>query len=138
MHADTQIYIADTIGELGIFYRLAPLVFMGGSLIPHGGQNPIEPAKLGVAIMHGPHIFNFTEPFGLLDSRDGALAVRDGEALAQAVAQLLFDTARMRAMGQHAAQVMAGQAGATQRTLKAMTDVLAQRAHHHQAQERAP
>ena len=49
MHPDraTDIYVADTIGELGLFYRLSPVVLMGGSLVPHGGQNPIEPAKLG-------------------------------------------------------------------------------------------
>src|SRR5262249_48031806 len=57
----TEIYVADTIGELGLIYRLAPIVFMGGSLVRHGGQNPIEAAKLGAAIVHGPHVWNFTE-----------------------------------------------------------------------------
>ena len=50
----TEIYVADTLGELGLIYRLAPIVFMGGSLASHGGQNPIEPIKLGAAILHGP------------------------------------------------------------------------------------
>src|SRR3954454_7094770 len=53
----TDIYVADTMGELGLFYRLAPIVFMGGSLIEHGGQNPIEAVKLGASIVHGPHVF---------------------------------------------------------------------------------
>ena len=59
--AATDIYVADTLGELGLFYRLAQVVFMGGSLVEHGGQNPIEAVKLGAAIVHGPHVFNFTE-----------------------------------------------------------------------------
>jgi len=59
--ADTDIYVADTMGELGLFYRLAPTVFMGGSLVEHGGQNPIEAIKLGAAIVHGPHVFNLAK-----------------------------------------------------------------------------
>ena len=55
----TEIYVADTLGELGLIYRLAPIVFMGGSLASHGGQNPIEPIKLGAAILHGPHCLEF-------------------------------------------------------------------------------
>ena len=74
----TELYVADTIGELGLFYRLAPLVFMGGSLVPHGGQNPIEPAKLGAAILHGPHVHNFTDVYAALDGAGGALPVADG------------------------------------------------------------
>jgi len=58
--AVTDIYVADTLGELGLFYRFAPIVFMGGSLVEHGGQNPIEAVKLGASIVHGPHVFNFT------------------------------------------------------------------------------
>src|SRR5438445_6770567 len=65
--ANTDIYIADTLGELGLFYRLAPIVFMGGSLIPHGGQNPIEAVKLDAAIVHGPHEFNFSDVYDAQD-----------------------------------------------------------------------
>ena len=57
----TEIYVADTVGELGLIYRLAPAVFIGGSLVKHGGQNPIEAAKLRAAILHGPHVWNFSE-----------------------------------------------------------------------------
>src|SRR5205085_1327395 len=74
----TEIYIADTIGELGLFYRLAPIVFMGGSLVPHGGQNPIEAAKLGAAILHGPHVKNFAEIYAALDHAQGAAEIADG------------------------------------------------------------
>ena len=67
--ATTDIYVADTVGELGLIYRLAPIVFVGGSLVKHGGQNPIEPAKLGAAILHGPHVWNFAEIYAALDRR---------------------------------------------------------------------
>ena len=53
--------MADTVGELGLIYRLAPAVFIGGSLVRHGGQNPVEAAKLRTAILHGPHVWNFAE-----------------------------------------------------------------------------
>ena len=55
----TQIYVTDTLGELGLIYRVAPAVFIGGSLVRHGGQNPVEAAKLRTAILHGPHVWNF-------------------------------------------------------------------------------
>src|SRR3979490_2006029 len=70
--ATTDIYVADTMGELGLFYRLAPIVFMGGSLVPHGGQNPIEAVKLGASIVHGPHVFNFSDVYEAPDSAGGA------------------------------------------------------------------
>ena len=73
--ATTDVYVADTMGELGLFYRLSPIVFMGGSMIHHGGQNPIEAIKLGAAIVHGPHVFNFADVYEALDGSGGA---RDG------------------------------------------------------------
>src|SRR4051794_34420262 len=69
---DTEIYVADTLGELGVIYRIAPIVFIGGSLVEHGGQNPIEAAKLGAAIVHGPHVFNFAGIYDALDAAHGA------------------------------------------------------------------
>jgi 3-deoxy-D-manno-octulosonic-acid transferase len=68
----TDIYVADTMGELGLFYRLSPIVFMGGSLVEHGGQNPIEAVKLGASIVHGPHVFNFSDVYEALDAAGGA------------------------------------------------------------------
>jgi 3-deoxy-D-manno-octulosonic-acid transferase len=59
--AGTPVYLADTMGEMGVFLRLAPIVFVGGSLVPHGGHNPIEAAQLGSAILYGPHMTNFPE-----------------------------------------------------------------------------
>src|SRR5439155_1335154 len=73
----TDVYVADTLGELGLIYRLAPVVFVGGSLVSRGGQNPIEPIKLGAAILHGPNVWNFAEVYAALDASDGAQEVSD-------------------------------------------------------------
>lgn len=78
----TQIYIADTMGELGMLYRLSSIVFMGGSLVEHGGQNPIEAIKLGAAVVHGPHVWNFAEIYAALDAAHGAEEVADPAKLA--------------------------------------------------------
>jgi 3-deoxy-D-manno-octulosonic-acid transferase len=89
----TQFYLADTMGELGLFFRLARVVFMGGSLIPHGGQNLLEPARLGCALLHGPHVGNFGAIAGELADAGAARTVRDAGTLADAVAELLGDDA---------------------------------------------
>jgi 3-deoxy-D-manno-octulosonic-acid transferase len=80
-----DLYILDTVGELGLLYRLAPIVFVGGSLVAHGGQNPIEAAKLGAAILHGPHVWNFAEIYAALDSAQGAMLVTDAASLASRI-----------------------------------------------------
>src|SRR5262249_58340067 len=80
---DIGVYIADTLGELGLMYRLARIVFMGGSLASHGGQNPIEAIRLGAPIIHGPHVWNFAEIYAALDAARGAQPVGDEEALAE-------------------------------------------------------
>jgi 3-deoxy-D-manno-octulosonic-acid transferase len=89
--ADDAFYVADTLGELGLFYRLAPVAFVGGSLVPHGGQNLLEPARLGAAVLHGPHVENFREIAQALDEACGAATVADPTSLAAAVDALLAD-----------------------------------------------
>lgn len=122
----TDIYIVDTVGELGLFYRVAPLVFMGGSLVPHGGQNPIEPGKLGAAILHGPHIGNFIDVFGALDAAGGSIAVKDAKDLAQTASDLLWDTARLREMARAAHDTVNKLGGAADRTLLELEPYLIQ------------
>ena len=117
---DVDFYIADTIGELGLFYRLTPLVFVGGSLIPHGGQNPIEPAKLGTAILHGPHVHNFAEVYATIDRAGGALPVADAKALAAALEDLIADTALTREMARAGYEAVQSLGGALERTLRAV------------------
>jgi 3-deoxy-D-manno-octulosonic-acid transferase len=122
----TDIYIADTIGEMGLNYRLSPLTYLGGSLAQKGGQNPIEPAKLGNAILHGPYVRNFTEVYELLTASGGAFLVQDAKALGTAVGRLLSDPILLSRMGEAAERSVQAMAGANQRTLNAIEPLLVQ------------
>jgi 3-deoxy-D-manno-octulosonic-acid transferase len=124
--ATTDIYVADTMGELGLFYRLAPIVFMGGSLVPRGGQNPIEAIKLGASIVHGPHVFNFTDVYEALDGAGGARRADTQQALVKQLGQLLADpSARELSVGA-AERVIEQLGGALDRTLLALEPYLLQ------------
>jgi len=124
--ASTDIYIADTLGELGLFYRLAGIVFMGGSLVEHGGQNPIEAVKLGAAIVHGPHVFNFSEVFAALDEAGGARRADSQETLVKQLGQLLANPATRDAQVAASEQVVEQLGGALERTLAALEPYLMQ------------
>jgi len=87
--ANTGIYIADTIGELGIFYRLSSIVFMGGSLVRHGGQNPLEPARLDAAVITGPHTSNFADIYRQMAASGAITVVDNSKELAVVLARLL-------------------------------------------------
>jgi 3-deoxy-D-manno-octulosonic-acid transferase len=103
--ADTELYIADTLGELGVLYRLCPLAVMGGSFVPHGGQNPLEPARLGAAVLSGPHIDNFREIFRLLVAGGGAEVLTANDQLTERVRFLLDNDIETMQRGQAAAAV---------------------------------
>jgi 3-deoxy-D-manno-octulosonic-acid transferase len=120
-----DLYVADTVGELGLFYRLAPIAFLGGSLVEHGGQNPIEPAKLGAAIVHGRHVHNFTDVYATLDADGGAVNVPDTGALAGQVLHWLNHAQAARAAGRQAMQVVTGLAGAADKVMQALDPLLA-------------
>jgi 3-deoxy-D-manno-octulosonic-acid transferase len=124
--ATTAIYVADTMGELGLFYRLAPIVFMGGSLVAHGGQNPIEAIKLGAAIVHGPHVFNFSDLYHALDSAGGARQAGTPDALVMQIKQWLADPAARQASVDAATRVVDQLGGALERTLLALEPYLLQ------------
>jgi 3-deoxy-D-manno-octulosonic-acid transferase len=91
--ADTGIYLGDTLGELGLFYRLAGIAFIGGSLVPMGGHNPLEAALLDCALLHGPDMSNCAAIARDLAAAGATAQVRDAEELAAAVAALLADPA---------------------------------------------
>jgi 3-deoxy-D-manno-octulosonic-acid transferase len=114
------LYVADTMGELGLFYRLAPIVFMGKSLSVEGGQNPFEPARLGAAVLFGPRMSNFPDMVSsMLESGAGEMVVDEGD-LARAVAALLADPsllARRRAAAQAWSEAEAGALDAVMRAL---------------------
>ncbi len=120
----TDIYVADTIGELGLFYVLAPVAFVGGSLVPHGGQNPVEPVKLGAAVLTGPTWKNFADSYGALIKAGGAREVTDAASLAQAVRDLLGDPGARTEMTKRAEAVIAAMSGALPRTLDALEPYL--------------
>ncbi|HBC52625.1 MAG TPA: 3-deoxy-D-manno-octulosonic acid transferase [Alphaproteobacteria bacterium] len=106
---DTDLFLGDTMGEMGLFYRLSRICFMGGSLVPHGGQNPLEPARLCRAILYGPYIDNFAMIYPALAECGGAQQVADWNMLEQTLDKLLQGDSAC-AMGE-AAQTYADSAG---------------------------
>lgn len=122
--ARTDIYIADTMGELGLIYRIAPVVFIGGSLVRHGGQNPIEPAKLGAAILHGPHVWNFDEVYAALDAAHGAEPVDSGDKLTAGFAAMLAQPAQRARVAQAGRNAVNALGGALERTMQALEPYL--------------
>ena len=122
--AGTEIYIADTMGELGLFYRLAPFAFVGKSLGAQGGQNPLEPARLGVAVLAGPYTDNFREAYDAIFASQGSGRVFSADELQSLAALLLSDPARARALGQAAENAVLPLGGALERTRLAVETML--------------
>jgi 3-deoxy-D-manno-octulosonic-acid transferase len=118
------VYVADTLGELGLFYRLAGAALVGGSLVPHGGHNPLEPARLGCPILFGPHMWNFAEPVRHLLEAGGALALDGPAALAPALRGVLSDPDRARSLAGAAAAVADRDAGLPDRVAEALLGLL--------------
>ncbi|WP_210497312.1 3-deoxy-D-manno-octulosonic acid transferase [Microvirga antarctica] len=121
-----DVYIADTVGEMGLFYRLSPIVIMGGSLVAHGGQNPIEPAKLGAAILHGPHVHNFEDIYASIRAARGAIMVENSAELARNVSELLANPAVTRDMARAAADAVQALGGAVERTMQSIEPFIVQ------------
>jgi 3-deoxy-D-manno-octulosonic-acid transferase len=114
----TAVVLVDTIGELGALWGLAEVAFVGGSLDGRrGGQNMIEPAAYGAAVLFGPHVWNFKEPAARLVEVGGAAQVKDAAELATVVTRLLGDVEERRRMGTAAQQFVQRQQGATERTV---------------------
>jgi 3-deoxy-D-manno-octulosonic-acid transferase len=122
----TQIYVTDTLGELGLIYRLTPAVFIGGSLVRHGGQNPVEAAKLRTAILHGPHVWNFAEIYTALDNARGAELVDDVGGLVAHFATWLADPLAGASIGEAGHTVVENLGGALDRTLGSLDPYLMQ------------
>ena len=123
-NSSTEIYVADTLGELGLIYRVAPIVFVGGSLVSHGGQNPIEAAKLGAAILHGPHVWNFAEIYSALDAAGGAVMVANTDMLAVHIGAWLTDADARGKVAETALEAIDTRAGALVRTVVALEPYL--------------
>lgn len=118
----TRPLIVDTIGELEQVYALADVVFVGGSLLPHGGQNMLEPAAQGLAVLYGPHVANFREEAALLERASAAQRIASEAELGPAVRALLDDPDRRRSMGAAGRAAVEAQKGATALTWKALAE----------------
>jgi len=121
---DTAVYIADTMGELGLFYRLAQFAFVGGSLVRHGGQNPLEPARLDCAVLAGPHTFNFTSAYDAIFHAQGLGLVRSSTDIVDIARKLLSDAAAAKPLGAAAAAAAATLGGAVAKTVTAIEQLL--------------
>lgn len=133
---ETAIYLGDTIGEMGIWYRLADVAFLGGSMVPRGGQNPIEPAKLMVPILHGRHVGNFREVYDALAAADAVAAVGDAASLANTVRLLIQTPGERERLARNALGCIEKLAGALERTLDALEPFVAPLCQKHEASDR--
>ena len=121
---DAAIYVADTMGELGLFYRLATFAFVGGSLVRHGGQNPLEPARLNCAVLAGPHTFNFSSAYKAIFRGQGLGLVQSSGEIADVARRLLQDPAKAKSFGAAAASAAATLGGAVDKTVAAVEQLL--------------
>lgn len=122
--ARTEVYIADTMGELGLFFTLAPVVFMGKSLSAEGGQNLLEPARLGCAVLHGPRMTNFADMGARMAAAGASLPVADGAGLSAAVGRLLGDAGEAEAFAARARTFAQAEAGVIDRLMAELAPYL--------------
>lgn len=119
----SNVFLLDSVGELASVYSLAEMAFVGGSLVPLGGHNILEPAQHGVAVMTGPETFNFREIVRIY-SEGGGLKITSSETLAADMIDLLGNPEKRKAMGKRAQELFLSNAGATERTLQALEGLL--------------
>ena len=121
--ATTQVFLGDTMGELTLFYATADVAFVGGSLVPIGGHNLLEPAALGLPLLSGPHVFNAQEIADMFVARQACRIVNDAQQLATGVAELLSDAATAARLGDAGRDILERNRGALAR-LMAMIEPL--------------
>jgi len=126
--SQTAIYIADTMGEMGLFYRLAPFCFLGGTLVPLGGHNPLEPAVLKCAVLAGPHTASAPTAYDAIFAAQGFGRVTSSTDIAREAARLLADAKAAAAAGLAAAQGAATLSGAVDRSVAQLKQLLDARA----------
>jgi 3-deoxy-D-manno-octulosonic-acid transferase len=131
---DAPVVLVDTIGELGALWGLADVAYVGGSLDGRrGGQNMIEPAACGAAVVFGPHVWNFADAAARLLEAGGACQVQDGGALEGVIRRLLGDREERERRGAAARDFVLSQQGATERTVALLEDLLHRREAAHRA-----
>jgi len=126
-----EVVLLDTIGDLASTYSIAAVAFVGGSLVPRGGHNPLEPAQFGVPVVIGPSYENFRDIVGRLQQQHGISIVQDHQQLAGVVADLLRNREQAAELGRRAQAVFEQQQGATARTVEALTALLPTRSEAH-------
>jgi 3-deoxy-D-manno-octulosonic-acid transferase len=124
--ANVTVLLGDSMGELGAYYAASDVAFIGGSLLPLGGQNLIEACAVGVPVLIGPHVFNFTQATLDAVAAGAAVQVSDPRDLARVLGELFADKPRRVAMGAAASAFAARHRGATQRTVDVLTTLLPQ------------
>ncbi len=123
-NADTQIYLADTLGELGILFACVPIVAMGGTFLPYGGHNALEAVRHNCAIIHGDHTDNFAEIFVALHKAEATLRASTPATLAKCVLDLLNNPATCTTMIECATQYEQSVRGARQKTMAALAPII--------------
>jgi 3-deoxy-D-manno-octulosonic-acid transferase len=119
-----DIVLLDTIGDLAAVYGVADVAFIGGSLVPKGGHNPLEPAQFGVPVVTGPSFENFRDVVETMQAADAIRIVQDKDELQTALIELLTDREKARAMGERGRRVFEEQQGATARTVEALVGLV--------------
>lgn len=112
-----NVYLADTMGELLMLYGVADVAFIGGSLVPRGGHNPLEAAAWGIPVMTGPHVFNFFDIYQRLDRGDALVRVDSHSELAAQLRELLLNESRRALLGRNAESVLTANQGALERLM---------------------
>ncbi|MDO8784615.1 MAG: glycosyltransferase N-terminal domain-containing protein, partial [Syntrophales bacterium] len=120
-----QVIVIDVIGELFKAYSLATVVFCGGSLVPRGGQNILEPAAWGKIIFYGPHMEDFREEKALLEEAGAGITIRSGGELLEGILELMGDTATFTRKGERGKEMVAANMGAAQRYAELIRKIIA-------------
>ena len=122
---ETDVLLVDTVGDLASLYRVAWVAFVGGTLVPVGGHNLLEPAAVSVPVLFGPHTEHVSSPAAKLENAGAGRRVQDREALADALRELFADDALRRQMGSKAEQVLSSNRGALDRSVEIVRSTLA-------------
>jgi 3-deoxy-D-manno-octulosonic-acid transferase len=123
--SETAVYIADTLGELGLFFKLAPVAFVGGSLLPNlAGHNPFEPAKLGDAVLSGMFVSSFAETYDIMKAEDAVIMVEDETELGNDVARLFSEPEELAGYAMRAKKIADRESGVLDRVMERLEPIL--------------
>ena len=118
------ILLLDTLGELAYFYRYGNIVFIGGSLVPIGGHNLLEPALYGKPVLFGPHVENFRDAARIITDSGGGIKVKDSDDLKDQLIRLLSDNDLCNSLGEKGREAVLNNQGATERTLESLFEYI--------------